>query len=128
LDAHDGGDCNQLGLYINWHRGQIDCDQLGSCINQYIVKSIAISLDRVLMDVDGGFDGGSMVGFTVGSKVGLMVDFTWLCWAINLREAFVGFSQWCSFGCTDGGCLSVRSPRACLSLRSLPHHYRLGGV
>ncbi len=62
-DARDGGNCNQLGLYINWHRCQINCNQLGLCINGYIVKSIAISLERVSMDVDGGFDGGFDVGF-----------------------------------------------------------------
>ncbi len=50
----------------------------------YIVKPIAISLDRVLMDVDGGLT----VGLTVGSTVGLTVGSTWLCWAINLSEAF----------------------------------------
>jgi hypothetical protein len=63
LDACDGCDCNQLGLYIDWHRHQIDCDQLGLCINEYIVELIAISSDRVLMDIDGGFDGGFNSGF-----------------------------------------------------------------
>jgi hypothetical protein len=58
LDAHDGSDCDQLGLYIKWHRYQIDCNQLGLCVNEYILKLIAISSDCVLMDVDGGFDGG----------------------------------------------------------------------
>ncbi len=33
LDWRDGGDCNQLGLYIDWHCCQIDRDQLGLCIN-----------------------------------------------------------------------------------------------
>ncbi len=28
------------------------------CIDEYIVELIAISLDRILMDVNGGFDGG----------------------------------------------------------------------
>jgi hypothetical protein len=41
----------------------MDCDQLGSCINEYIVKSIAISSDHVSMDVDGGFDGRFDGGF-----------------------------------------------------------------
>ncbi len=49
LDAHDGGDCDQLGLYIDWHCCQIDHNQLGLCINACIVKSIAISLDCVLL-------------------------------------------------------------------------------
>ncbi len=57
LDACDGSNCNQLGSYINWHHCQIDCNQLGLCIDEYIFKLIAISLDRVWMDVDGGFDG-----------------------------------------------------------------------
>jgi hypothetical protein len=47
LDAHGGGDCNQLRSYIN-------------CI---IVELIAISSDRVSMYVDGGFDGGFDDGF-----------------------------------------------------------------
>jgi hypothetical protein len=29
-----------------------------------------------------------MAGLTVGSKVGLTVGSTWLCWAINLSKAF----------------------------------------
>jgi hypothetical protein len=58
LDARDGGYCNRLGSYINWHCCQIDHDQLGLCINEYIIKSIAIISDCVSMDVDGGFDGG----------------------------------------------------------------------
>jgi hypothetical protein len=66
LDAHDGGNCNCLGLYIDWHLCQIDCDQLGSCIDEYIGKSIAISLDHVSMDVDSGFDGGFDGGFNGG--------------------------------------------------------------
>jgi hypothetical protein len=49
---------NQLGLYIDWHCCRIDCDQLGLCVNEYIVKSIAISSDCVSNDVDGGFDSG----------------------------------------------------------------------
>ncbi len=58
LDAHDGGNCNQLGSYIHWHCCQINCDQLGSCVNEYIVELILISSDCVSMDVDSGFDGG----------------------------------------------------------------------
>jgi hypothetical protein len=58
LDACDGGNCDQLGLYIDRHCCQIDHNQLRSCIDEYIVKSIAISLDRVSMDVNSGFDGG----------------------------------------------------------------------
>ena len=50
LDAHGGGDCNQLRSYIN-------------CI---IVELIAISSDRVSMDVDGSFDGGFNGGFNSG--------------------------------------------------------------
>jgi hypothetical protein len=70
LDAHDGGDCNQHGLYIDWHLCQIDCNQLGLCVDEYIVKLIAISLDRVSMDVDGGFDGGFNGGFNGGLNGG----------------------------------------------------------
>ena len=66
LCACDGGDCNRLGLYINWHRRQIDCNQLESCIDEYIVKLIAISSDHVSMDVDSGFDGGFNGGFGSG--------------------------------------------------------------
>jgi hypothetical protein len=57
-DVCDGGDCNWLRLYINWHRCQINRNQLGLCIDEYIVELIAISSDHVSMDVDGGFDGG----------------------------------------------------------------------
>jgi hypothetical protein len=63
LDARDGSDCNQLGLYIDWHRLRINCNQLRSCIDEYIVKSIAISSDGASMDVDGGFDGRFNGGF-----------------------------------------------------------------
>jgi hypothetical protein len=58
LDARDGGNCNQLGLFINWHCCRIDRDQLGSCVDEYIVKLIAITLDCVSMDVDSGFNSG----------------------------------------------------------------------
>jgi hypothetical protein len=63
LDAHDGGDCNWLGFYIDWHCHQIDRNQLGLCVDEYIVESMAISSDRVSMDVDGSFDGGFDGGF-----------------------------------------------------------------
>jgi hypothetical protein len=58
LDMRDGGNCDWLGLYIDWHRCQIDCNQLGLCVDEYIIKSIEISLNRVSIDVNGGFDGG----------------------------------------------------------------------
>jgi hypothetical protein len=63
LDACDGSNCNWHGLYINWHCCQIDRNQLGLCVDEYIIKSIAISLDRVSMDVDCGFNGGFDGGF-----------------------------------------------------------------
>ncbi len=63
LDLHDGGDCDWLGLYINWHCRQNNHDQLGLCVDEYIVESIAISSDCVSMDVDGGFNGGFDDGF-----------------------------------------------------------------
>jgi hypothetical protein len=66
LDAHDGGNCDQLGLYIDCHHCRIDRDQLGSFADEYIVKSIAISLNRVLMDVYSGFDSGFDGGFDGG--------------------------------------------------------------
>ncbi len=62
-DVRDGGNCDRLGLYIDWHYCQINPNQLGLCINEYIVELIAISLDRVSMDVDDGFDGGFDIGF-----------------------------------------------------------------
>jgi hypothetical protein len=54
---------NRLGLYVNSHHHQIDCNQLGSCADEYIIKLIAISSDCVSMDVDGGFNGGFEGGF-----------------------------------------------------------------
>ena len=63
FDAHDGGDCDRLRLYINWHCRQINHNQLGLCINEYIIELISISSDPVSMDVDGGFDGGFDSGF-----------------------------------------------------------------
>jgi hypothetical protein len=66
LDARDGSNCDQLGLYINWHHCQINRHQLGLCVDEYIVKSIAISLDCVSMHVDSGFDGGFDGGFNGG--------------------------------------------------------------
>jgi hypothetical protein len=50
LDARDDGNCNRLGLYII----------------EYIIDLIAISLDRILMGVEGGFDGGFNGGFDGG--------------------------------------------------------------
>jgi hypothetical protein len=61
--VRDGGNYNWLRLYIDWHCCQIDCNQLGLCIDEYIGKLIAIRLDRVSMDVDSGFDGGFNGGF-----------------------------------------------------------------
>jgi hypothetical protein len=75
LDAHDDGDCDQLKLYINWHCHHIDCNQLGLCINEYIVESIAISSDCVSMDVDSGFDGGFNGGFDGGFESGFDSQF-----------------------------------------------------
>jgi hypothetical protein len=66
LDARDGSNCDQLRLYINWHHCQINPNQLGLCVDEYIVKSIAISSDSVSMDVDGGFDSGFDGGFDDG--------------------------------------------------------------
>ncbi len=66
LDARDGGDCNRLGLYIDWHRCRINCNQLGLCIDEYIAELIAISSDRVSMDVNSGFNGGFDNGFDSG--------------------------------------------------------------
>jgi hypothetical protein len=66
LDARDGGNYNWLGLYINWHCRQINHNQLGLCINEYIIELISISSDPVSMDVDGGFDGGFDSGFNGG--------------------------------------------------------------
>ncbi len=66
LDAGDGSNCNRLGLYIDWHCCRIDCNKLGSCIDENIVELIAISLDRVSMDVDSGFNGGFNGGFESG--------------------------------------------------------------
>ncbi len=63
MDAHDGSDCDQLGSYIDWHHCQINCNQIGLYVDEYIVEPIAISLDCVSMDVDGGFDGGFNGGF-----------------------------------------------------------------
>jgi hypothetical protein len=66
LDARDGGNCDQLGLYIDWHCCRVDRNQLGLCVNEYIDKLIAINLDRESMDVDSGFDGGFDIGFNGG--------------------------------------------------------------
>jgi hypothetical protein len=112
LDVHDGGNCHQLGLYIDWHCHQIDRNQLGLCINEYIVELIAISLDLVLISILSnqlqsarivyrwmstvasvvglmvGLMVGSMVGSTVGLMVGSTVGSTLLCWAIGLSKAF----------------------------------------
>jgi hypothetical protein len=30
---------NRLGLYIHCHHCQIDCNQLGSCIDEYLLTS-----------------------------------------------------------------------------------------
>jgi hypothetical protein len=63
LDACDGGNCNWLRLYIDWHCCRIDPSQLGLCVDEYIIKLFAISLDRVSMDVNGGFGSGFNNGF-----------------------------------------------------------------
>ncbi len=44
-------------------------NQLGLCVDEYIVKLIAISSDRVSMDVDGGFDG-RLIGWFNGGFYG----------------------------------------------------------
>ncbi len=66
MDAHDGGNCDQLGLFMDWHCCQINCNQLGLCADEYIVKSITISSDCVLIDVNGGFGSGFDGGFDGG--------------------------------------------------------------
>ncbi len=38
-------------IMYRWVYCQIDCNQLGSCIDEYILKLIAISLDRVSMSI-----------------------------------------------------------------------------
>jgi hypothetical protein len=53
-------------LYIDWHCPQIDCNQLGLCIDEYIIKSIVISLDCILMGINGGLDSGFNGGFDGG--------------------------------------------------------------
>ncbi len=58
MDAHDGCNCDWIGLYIDWHCCRNNRNQLGLCINEYIVKLVAINSDCVSMSVDGGFDGG----------------------------------------------------------------------
>jgi hypothetical protein len=41
---------------------QIDCNQLGLYIDGFILELIAISLDRILMGINSGFDGGFFDG------------------------------------------------------------------
>jgi hypothetical protein len=72
LDVGDGGNCDQLGSYIDWHCCRIDRNQLGLCANEYIAKLIAISSDRVSMDVDGGFNGGFDGGFYGGFHLAVL--------------------------------------------------------
>ncbi len=92
---------NWLGSYIHCHHRQIDCNQLGLCIDECISLSRLQSawivyqrMSTVVLTVGllVGLTVGSTAGSTVGSKVGLTVGSTvgstWLCWAINLSEAF----------------------------------------
>jgi hypothetical protein len=100
LDARDGGNSNRLGLYIDWHCCQIiaissDCVSIG-----IVLKLIAISSDRVSMNIlSNRLQSArimyrwmstvvSTVGFMVDLTVGSKVDFTWLCWTIDLSKAF----------------------------------------
>ncbi len=59
LDAHDGGNYNWLGSYIDWHCCQINCNQLGLCIDEYIVGGFD-------GEFDGGFDSRFNIGFDSG--------------------------------------------------------------
>jgi hypothetical protein len=84
---------NRLGLYIHYHHRQVDCNQLGLCINGCISSSRLRSaqivyrwMSTVVSTIDSTV--GSMVGSMVGLTVGSTVSSTWLCWAINLSEAF----------------------------------------
>jgi hypothetical protein len=72
LDARDGSNCDQLGLYIDWHHCQIDPNQLVLGVDEYIVKWIAISLDCVSIDVDGGFNGEFDGGFDGGFHLAVL--------------------------------------------------------
>jgi hypothetical protein len=57
----DGSNCNQLGLYIDWH----------------IIGLITISSNQISIGIDGGFDDRLFLS-----------DSPWLCWAIDLSKAF----------------------------------------
>jgi hypothetical protein len=93
LDAHDGGNWNRLGLYINWHHCQINCNQLRLRINEYIVELIAISLDRVSMDVHSGFDGGFTGGFDGWSHLAVLGYQPQQSVQQLRQKAFTAFSQ-----------------------------------
>ncbi len=57
---------------MDWHCCRINRNQLGLSVDEYIVKLIAISSDRVLMDVDGGFDGRFDIGFDGGFDLAVL--------------------------------------------------------
>jgi hypothetical protein len=63
----DGGNCDWFRLYFDWHCHQIDCNQLGLCIDEYIAKLFVISLNRISRGINGGFDSGFDGGFDGGS-------------------------------------------------------------
>jgi hypothetical protein len=84
LDAGDGGNCDQLGLYIKRHCYQLiaislDCVSMSILSNRLQSAQIMYRwMSTVVSTV------GSTMGLTVGSTVGS----TWLCWAIDLSKAF----------------------------------------
>jgi hypothetical protein len=80
LDAHDGGNCNWLELYIDWHHCLID--RINSdCVLMSILSNQLQSAWIVYRWM-------STVVSTVGSTVGLTVGSTWLCCAIDLSKVF----------------------------------------
>ncbi len=71
-----GSDRISIGMLLNrlqsarivywWVHHWIDCNQLGSYTDWYIVELIAISSDSISMGIGGGFDGGFDSGFDGG--------------------------------------------------------------
>jgi hypothetical protein len=53
LDVHDGSDCNQLGLYINWHC-RVESIAISSDVYQWILTVVL------------------MVGLMVGSTMAVL--------------------------------------------------------
>ena len=74
-----GLDCISIGVVVELIAISSDCVLIGIVIKLIVISSDCVSMMSTMV---------STVGLMVGLTVGLTVDSTWLCWAIDLSNAF----------------------------------------